>query len=75
MDRQYLRPHRVNVYPSADAKNQGLAPLRQAQIVPHSFCGYDNYLLNGRMLPGYRDERDSADACVFLDSADARARH
>lgn len=66
MDRKYKAPDKVNVYASAQAKAAGAPPLRTLSIVPHSLHGYENYVVDGVMHPGFVDgER----ACVFLDTS------
>jgi hypothetical protein len=63
MDRQYLRPHKVNVY-------QGDKLVKVVRTKPYSIHGFDSYKVEGRLLPGYVDRADStADACVFLEEA------
>lgn len=67
MDRQYMAEHKVNVYPSAKAKEAGETP-RVVHTKPWPHRGYDNYQVDGVMYPGFIDSGTDADACVFLNT-------
>lgn len=67
MDRQYLAPHKVRVFNTLTDVEQGLDPVKVVEIVPHSHCGFDNYLIDGVPYPGYVFGSDPLDACVYLD--------
>lgn len=64
MDRSYLAPHKVHIYPSAKALDDGEKPAVQ-HLVPFPHAGFDNYQVDGVMYPGYVD-RNGGDAAVFL---------
>ena len=67
MDRKYLAPHKVHVFNTLTDVEQGLDPVKVVGIVPHSHCGFDNYLIDGVPYPGYVFGSDPLDACVYLD--------
>lgn len=66
MDRQYLAKHRVTVF----AKEGDTKPVKTVHTKPYSSQGFDNYMVDGRMYPGFRDKDDPdvLHAWVFLDT-------
>lgn len=64
MDRAHLAPHKVHVYTSAKALDDGEKP-RVESLVPYPSRGFDDYQVDGVMYPGYVD-RNGGDAAVFL---------
>jgi len=66
MDRSYLRAHCVNVYAKPTDRADGTPAIKQVQRVPYSKHGWDNYIVDNVCLRGYRDDRDGAEACVFI---------
>ncbi len=66
MDRMYMAPHRVAVYDSQADKTAGRTH-RIENLVPYPHQGYDNYVVDGVMYPGFLDSaRLGVDACVVL---------
>lgn len=66
MDRSYLRCHVINVYAHPTDRADGTPALRQVSRVPYTKYGLDNYIVDNVCLNGYRDNRDGAEACVFI---------
>lgn len=66
MDRSYLHAHIVNVYAKHTDRADGTPAIKQVSRVPYSKHGLDNYIVDSVYLRGYRDNRDGAEACVFI---------
>ena len=67
MDRSSLRAHKVNVYATQNDKDTGNVHAT-AHLVPYPHKGFDNYEYKGIMYPGYTEPRDTAEACIMLDT-------
>lgn len=66
MDRKYKRAETINVYADQAAKDAG-TPCDRIQAVTYSHVGFDNYMYQGRIYPGYFDRLGpAADGCIIL---------